>query len=148
MAEIARKSEDISADEYVINCEGKKVLVVDDNQINLDIVCDYLEDMGISWEVANNGKEAYEKVIGDNSFSLVLMDIRMPIMDGYEATRRIRNYGLKYTDDIPIVAMTANAFEEDVMMSKQVGMNDHMSKPIDVKRFYDVIYNYLVGGCR
>ena len=148
LTEIARKSEDISDDEYVIKCEGKKVLVVDDNQINLDIVCDYLEDMGISWEVANNGKEAYEKIIGDNSFSLVLMDIRMPIMDGYEATRRIRNYGLKYTDDIPIVAMTANAFEEDVMMSKQVGMNDHMSKPIDVKRFYDVIYNYLVGGCR
>ena len=126
--------------------EGKKVLVVDDNQINLDIVCDYLEDIGVETDVAMNGRDAYEKVISDRNYSLVLMDVRMPVMDGYQTTRKIRAYGEEYTDNIPIIAMTANAFEEDVIMSKQAGMNDHMSKPVDADRFYTMIDEFLSGN--
>lgn len=121
----------------------KKVLVTDDNDINLCIVCDYLEDMGITVETATNGKEAYEKIISDNSFDLVLMDVRMPVMDGYEATRKIRTYGQTYTNNIPIIAMTANAFEEDIAMSKQVGMNEHISKPIEFDKFTATILKFL-----
>ena len=67
----------------------------------------------------------------------------MPVMDGYEATKKIRAHGDDYTDNIPIIAMTANAFEEDIAMSKQVGMNEHISKPIEVEKFYATIYNFL-----
>ena len=126
--------------------EGKKVLVVDDNQINLDIVCDYLEDIGVETDVAMNGREAYEKVISNGDYSLVLMDVRMPVMDGYQTTRKIRAYGEEYTNNIPIIAMTANAFEEDVIMSKQAGMNDHMSKPVDADKFYAMIDEFLSGN--
>lgn len=122
---------------------NKKVLVADDNEINLYIVCDYLEDMGITVETVMNGKEAYEKIISDNSFDLVLMDVRMPVMDGYESTRKIRAYGQAYTNNIPIIAMTANAFEEDIAMSKQVGMNEHISKPIEFDKFTTTILKYL-----
>lgn len=123
--------------------KNKKVLVADDNPINLSIVCDYLEDMEITAETATNGMEAYNKIISDDSFDLILMDIRMPVMDGYEATKKIRSYGEKYTDKIPIIAMTANAFEEDIVASKQIGMNEHMSKPIDFEKFAAIIRNYL-----
>lgn len=122
---------------------NKKVLVVDDNDINQCIICDYLEDMGITVATASNGKEAYEKIISDNSFDLVLMDVKMPVMDGYEATRKIRHYGQTYTNNIPIIAMTANAFEEDILMSKQVGMNEHISKPIELDKFITIINHYL-----
>jgi CheY-like chemotaxis protein len=126
-----------------ISYENKKVLVAEDNEINQCIICDYLEDFGITVELAGNGLEAYEKIVSDNSFDLVLMDIKMPVMDGYEATRKIRAYGQPYTDNIPIIAMTANAFAEDVKMAKQVGMNEHVSKPIEFDKFEDVIRNYL-----
>ena len=128
----------------IISIPGnKKVLIADDNQINLSIVCDYLEDMGITAETVMNGQEAYQKIISDNSFDLMLMDIRMPVIDGYEATKMIRAYGKAYTNNIPIVAMTANAFEEDIALAKQSGMNEHMSKPIEFDKFVSVIMNYL-----
>ena len=123
--------------------EGKKVLVVDDNQINLDIVCDYLEDIGVETDVAMNGREAYEKVISNGDYSLVLMDVRMPVMDGYQTTRKIRAYGEEYTDKLPIIAMTANAFEEDVKKSFTAGMNGHLSKPIDIKKMYALLDEVL-----
>lgn len=122
---------------------GKKILVADDNQINLSIVCDYLEDMDISYETAENGLEAYKLIISDNSFDLILMDVRMPVMDGYEATKKIRTYGQSYTTNIPIIAMTANAFEEDIATAKLVGMNEHISKPIDFEKFVTIINSFL-----
>lgn len=121
----------------------KKILIAEDNEINLCIVCDYLEDMGITIETASNGKEAYEKIINDNSFDLVLMDIKMPVMDGYEATKKIRAHGNDYTNNVPIIAMTANAFEEDIALSKQIGMNAHITKPIEYDKFIATIRNYL-----
>lgn len=126
--------------------KDKRVLVVDDNMINLDIVCDYLEDMGIRPEIALNGREAYEKIISGEKYELVLMDVRMPVMDGYEATRRIREYGTEYTKNLPIIAMTANAFEEDVEASKKAGMNEHISKPIDIDGFKSLVTEILQNG--
>lgn len=138
--EALEKSDALNSITLITN---KKILVADDNEINRSIVCDYLEDVGITVETASNGKEAYETIISDNSFDLVLMDVKMPVMDGYEATKKIRAHGDDYTDNIPIIAMTANAFEEDIAMSKQVGMNEHISKPIEVEKFYATIYNFL-----
>jgi len=138
--EALEKSDAINSIKLITN---KKILVADDNEINRSIVCDYLEDVGITVETASNGKEAYETIISDNSFDLVLMDVKMPVMDGYEATKKIRAHGDDYTDNIPIIAMTANAFEEDIAMSRQVGMNEHISKPIEVEKFYATIYNFL-----
>ena len=138
LVQIENSSEEINTNTIAIS-GNKKVLVADDNQINLSIVCDYLEDMGIATETVMNGKEACQKISSDDSFDLILMDIRMPIMDGYEATKTIRANG----HSIPIIAMTANAFEEDIAMAKQTGMNDHMSKPIEFEKFVSIIRNYL-----
>ena len=124
---------------------GKKVLVVDDNEINCDIACDYLEDIGIITDVAINGKEAYNIISTGEYFDAVLMDIRMPIMNGYEATRKIRGIGTEYAENIPIIAMTANAFEEDVQMSLRMGMNAHISKPLSADMMYSALAKVFVA---
>ena len=129
-------------DVYTI-LKGKKILVVDDNEINCDIACDYLEDMGVITDVAINGKEAYNIISSGEYFDAVLMDIRMPVMNGYEATCRIRELKSEYARNIPIIAMTANAFEEDIQMSRQMGMNDHISKPISAQLLYLALVKVL-----
>ena len=117
--------------------------VVDDNIINIDIAGDFLEDIGAVYDSALNGEEAYNKILADNSYDAILMDVRMPVLNGYDATRKIRGIGTKYALNIPIVAMTANAFAEDVLMSKQAGMNDHISKPVDSEILYSVLSRCL-----
>lgn len=124
---------------------GKKILVVDDNEINCDIACDYLEDVGAVTDVAINGKEAFNIISSGEYFDAVLMDIRMPVMNGYEATRRIRELNSEYAKKIPIIAMTANAFEEDVQMSIQIGMNAHISKPLSADMMYSTLAEIFVG---
>lgn len=126
-----------------INFKGKKILVVDDNDINCSIACDYLEDVGADTEVAINGKEAFNMISSGEYYDLILMDVRMPVMDGYEATRKIRAIGTDYCRNVPIIAMTANAFEEDIQKSRMAGMTDHISKPINVDLFYRVIQKNL-----
>ncbi len=126
-----------------INFNGKKILVVDDNDINCSIACDYLEDAGASTEVAINGREAFNMISSGEYYDMILMDVRMPVMDGYEATRRIRGIGTDYCRNVPIIAMTANAFEEDIQKSRASGMTDHISKPINVDLFYKVIKKHL-----
>ena len=123
--------------------EGKKILVVDDNIINIDIAGDFLEDVGAVYDGALNGEEAYNRVLADNSYDAILMDVRMPVLNGYDATRKIRGMGTLYALNIPIIAMTANAFAEDVLMSKQAGMNDHISKPVDSEILYSVLSRCL-----
>ncbi len=123
--------------------KDKKILVVDDNEINCDIACDYLEDMGVITDVAINGKEAYNIISSGEYFDAVLMDIRMPVMNGYEATCKIREHKSEYARNIPIIAMTANAFEEDIQMSRQMGMNDHISKPISAQMLYLALVKVL-----
>lgn len=135
--------EEDEIDKYAV-LKGKKVLVVDDNEINRDIACDYLEDVGVITEAANNGKEAYDIIASEKYFDAVLMDIRMPVMNGYDATRNIRGLDSEYAHNVPIIAMTANAFDEDVQMSIQTGMNDHISKPLNADTMYKALSKVFV----
>ncbi|MGN0369382.1 MAG: hybrid sensor histidine kinase/response regulator [Butyrivibrio sp.] len=123
--------------------QGRRILVVDDNEINADIACDYLEDVNAETDIAVNGKEAYDKIAEGGHYDAVLMDVRMPVMDGYEATRMIRGLGTEYADKLPIIAMTANAFNEDVINSRKAGMNEHISKPINADILYSVLHKAL-----
>ena len=117
---------------------GKKVLLVEDNELNREIALDILEEEGIIVDTANDGDIAVDKV-KNNEYSIVLMDIQMPKMNGYEATREIR----KFNKDIPIVAMTANAFDEDKQSAAEAGMNGHITKPIDVTKLKDTIASFF-----
>ena len=112
---------------------GRTVLVVDDVEINREIVCILLEQTGISIEIAQNGKIAFDMVEQSDvgQYDLILMDIQMPLMDGYTATREIRALDRLDAKDIKILAMTANAFKEDIDQAIGSGMNGHISKPVD-----------------
>ena len=113
---------------------GTRLLVVEDNELNMEITTTVLEEAGFSVDQAVNGQEALEKVAtaAPGQYALVLMDIQMPVMDGYEATRRIRALPDPAKARIPIVAMTANAFAEDRENALAAGMNDHIAKPFDI----------------
>ena len=113
---------------------GTRLLVVEDNELNMEITTTVLEEAGFSVDQAVNGQEALEKVATatPGEYALVLMDIQMPVMDGYEATRRIRALPDPAKARIPIVAMTANAFAEDRENALAAGMNDHIAKPFDI----------------
>ena len=106
--------------------------------MNQEIATVLLEDAGFSVEVADNGQIAVEKVKRSRPgyYQLVLMDVQMPVMNGYEATREIRKLKNGALASIPIIAMTANAFEEDKQEAMRCGMNGHISKPIDVKKLF------------
>ena len=121
--------------EDVKSFKEKKILLVEDNELNREIAGELLSGYGFIVEIAENGKQAVEKVqsCSDQVYDLVLMDIQMPIMNGYEATRAIRGLKDKRLADIPVIAMTANAFDEDRKEALLSGMNDFLSKPIDLK---------------
>ena len=120
---------------------GKRLLVVEDNELNLEIATTILEEAGFTVETAENGRVAVEKVeaAAPNWYDLVLMDIQMPEMDGYEATRRIRALADKEKAGVPIVAMSANAFEEDKKNAMSAGMNGHIAKPLDVELLFRIL---------
>ena len=127
--------------ESTLYFQGRRVLVVEDNALNMEIIRTILEEMQLSVEEAHNGKEAVQRMkkAEDGSFDLILMDIMMPEMDGLEATRTIRKLPQEICHTIPIIAMSANAFEEDVKRSLASGMNGHLSKPINVRRLREVL---------
>lgn len=121
---------------------GKRVLVVEDSDINIEIAKNILLHKNFEVEVALNGEEALSAFESHEAgyYDVILMDIRMPVMDGLEATKAIRSMeGRPDGSNIPIVAMTANAFEEDVKKSLEAGMNGHLSKPIDIKKMYALL---------
>ena len=129
--------------------EGKKrVLIVEDTEINLEIETELLRDAGYLVDVAADGSVAVEKVRNSQPgyYDLILMDIQMPIMDGYRATEEIRSLGDPVLSNIPIVALSANAFDEDKKKSRESGMNAHMEKPIDTPRLMNVISSMLEEG--
>lgn len=124
------------------NLAGKKVLLVEDVEINRDIIIDILDDTGIIIECAENGKQAVDAVTQDpDKFDMILMDLQMPIMDGYTATKEIRE--CKAAKDIPIIAMTANVYSEDIEKCFAVGMNAHLAKPIDIEKLMSILHQYL-----
>lgn len=141
----AKKLSQVQQENATIQYEGKKILLVEDNDMNLEIATELLKNYNIKVVSAKNGQEAYDLFTEtkDSQFDLILMDIQMPIMDGYEATKKIRESRSSYAKDIPIVAMTANAFAEDISLSLASGMNDHLSKPIDVTELLQVLTKYL-----
>ena len=118
----------------VMNLRGRRVLVAEDNELNLEIAVTLLENMGLEVETASDGSEALEKVKEHDAlyYDLILMDIQMPMMNGYEAARAIRALDDPEKADTPIIAMTANAFDEDRANAYEAGMNAHIAKPIDV----------------
>ena len=124
---------------------GKKLLVVEDNELNLEIASTLLKEAGFAVDTAENGKVAVEKVEAASAdrYDLILMDIQMPEMDGYEATRRIRALPDTKKAALPIVAMTANAFEDDRKNALRAGMNGHIAKPLDIQKLFQVLSELL-----
>ena len=128
--------------------KGKRILLVDDIEINREIAVEIIGTTGINVETANNGKEALDKFeeMDAGYYQLIFMDIQMPIMNGYEATKAIRKSKKADAKQIPIVAMTANAFTEDIIASKRAGMNEHIAKPLNVEQLMDCLKRWLSGN--
>ena len=129
------KEETLQKTERENRYSGKKVLLVEDNELNREIATALLEEIGISVDCVEDGTDAVERMneVDDDRYDLIFMDIQMPKMDGYMTTREIRTLKNNKKANIPIVAMTANAFEEDKEKSFKAGMNAHITKPIDIK---------------
>lgn len=152
--ELARFSDingrdDLAKDCYVIDYDfkGKRILLVEDNELNREIAEELIGATGASVESAEDGVQAVEmfKESAEGYYDLILMDVQMPHMDGYEATRCIRALGRSDAQKVPIFAMTANAFAEDVQKSREAGMNAHISKPLDIRAVYKQMNRYLQG---
>ncbi len=124
---------------------GKRVLLVEDNELNREIALDILEDLGLVVEEANDGSVALDmvKARAPEYYDAVLMDIQMPYMDGFKATEAIRGLDTGDYSGLPIIAMTANAFEEDKKAAINAGMNAHLAKPIDIPRLIETLTKYL-----
>ena len=140
----SKNNDDLSDISYA-NLLGKRILLVEDNEINLEIESEILQGVGFLIEPAADGSIAVEKMKNSEPgyFSLVLMDIQMPVMNGYEASRAIRNLEDPGLAQIPIIALSANAFESDKRMSIESGMNEHLTKPIDIPVLLNTISHIL-----
>lgn len=127
---------------------GARILVVEDNDINAEIATELLEEEGCIIERACNGVECFDMLekADDLHYAMILMDIQMPVMNGYEATTKIRRMKNQSKAQIPIIAMTANAFTEDKQMALDVGMNDHVSKPIDMNILVPIMMRFCECG--
>ena len=124
---------------------GRRVLLVEDNLLNAEIATEVLSATGLTIDLALDGIEAVDKMeeVADGYYDLIFMDIQMPRMNGYDATRAIRAMSREYCRQIPIVAMTANAFAEDVQSAKTVGMNAHIAKPLDLNILAKTLSRWL-----
>lgn len=124
---------------------GKHILLVEDNDLNREIAKEIFEMSGLTVDEAEDGQIAFEKFADsdDGYYDMIFMDIQMPNLNGYDATRAIRNLKYPYAENIPIVAMTANAFVEDIKASEAAGMNAHLSKPIDFAKLNQILEKYL-----
>ena len=130
---------------YTLDLKGRKVLIVEDNDLNMEIIHTVMESYGAEIEEARNGLEAVEcvKKSGPGEYDLILMDIMMPVMDGLEATGEIRKIPREDCRTVPIVAMSANAFDEDVKRSLASGMNGHLSKPVNMEKLEEILASLI-----
>ena len=128
-----------------VDYSGKRILLVEDNELNREIAVEIIGSTGITIDTAINGLDAVHKVAQSEEgfYQIILMDIQMPIMDGYEATRQIRSLQRRDIAHMPIIAMTANAFSEDVTNAIKAGMNYHLAKPIDIGALRGILSKYL-----
>lgn len=126
---------------------GRRVLLVEDNMINTEVAVMLLEGKNFKVETAENGLRAMElfSKSEEGYYDVILMDIRMPIMDGLTAAANIRHLSNRDAETIPIIAMTANAFDDDIEKSKAAGMNAHLAKPIEPNRLYQILYDFICG---
>ncbi|MDE6201645.1 MAG: response regulator [Clostridiales bacterium] len=138
-AEIAPVADEISID-------GLKVLAAEDNEINVEILTELLEIEGVHCDIATNGKEALEmfEASAVDKYDVIFMDIQMPVMDGYASARAIRACAHERAKTIPIIAMTANAFDDDVKAAMESGMNAHLAKPIDMIKLKQLVAKYVL----
>ncbi len=137
------KDEDILQD--TDSFKGKKILLVEDNELNQEIAVEILREAGFVVDVADDGTVAVERMksAGHGEYDLILMDIQMPVMNGYEATGQIRAFDDPAIASIPIIAMTANAFDEDRKDAMEAGMNGHIAKPVDIPKLLEVLRKVL-----
>ena len=126
---------------YKADLTGRRILLAEDVEVNAEIISMVLQSRNMEVDLAENGRIALEKFSGHEPgyYDAVLMDMRMPEMDGLEATRRIRALDREDAQLIPIIALTANAFDEDVQLSLQAGMNAHLSKPVEPALLYQTL---------
>ncbi len=130
-----------------ISIKGLKVLAAEDNEINAEILTELLDIEEVECDIAENGRLALEKFeqSGENRYDLIFMDVQMPVMNGYEATKAIRACSHPRAKTIPIIAMTANAFDDDVKAALEAGMNAHLAKPIDMTKLKNIINDIREG---
>jgi CheY-like chemotaxis protein len=129
---------------FVDNFAGRRVLLVEDVEVNREIVLALLEPTGVTTDCAENGAEAVKMFAASpDAYDVIFMDVQMPEMDGYEATREIRKMETSLSKQIPIIAMTANVFREDVEKCLAAGMNDHVGKPLDFEEVLIKLRTYL-----
>ncbi len=140
------KEEETEKPQYPFgNFEGKRILLVEDNSLNREIATVLLEETGAVVEEAENGLVAVNMVKNSSPgyYDLVFMDIQMPVMNGYDSTRHIRALERPDIKSMPIIAMSANAFAEDIKLCKESGMNEHIAKPIDFGKVLEILEKYL-----
>ena len=141
--EVATKD---SGEEKTVDFNQMRLLLVEDNMINMEIANMILTQLGFTVETAENGQIGVDMVAASEPgyYDLILMDIQMPVMDGYEATKMIRSLECRQLSEIPIIAMTANAYLQDMEETKKAGMNAHLCKPIDLKTLVKLMYKYIL----
>lgn len=131
------------------SANSQKILIVEDNEINLEIESELLKDLGFALDTAANGSIAVDMIRHSQpgEYGLILMDIQMPVMNGYEAARAIRSTADPALANIPIIALSANTFQDDIQKSKEAGMNAHLSKPIDIPKLLEQIDQLMESPC-
>lgn len=132
-------------EKFAFVLEGKKLLLAEDNELNREIAIELLEMHGLFVETAENGLIAVNKfkASAPGEYAGILMDIQMPVMDGYEAAKTIRSLEREDAHVIPILALTANAFASDIGKANSAGMNDHIAKPIDIGVFMETLQRWI-----
>ncbi|MCD2493632.1 ATP-binding protein [Lacrimispora sp. NSJ-141] len=142
-AAVPRHAEKVDVEE---DFHGIRVLLVEDNELNRQIAAEMLELIGVQTETAEDGKKAVEAVCTHPPlyYDIVFMDIQMPVLNGYEAAKEIRKSGMERIEELPIIAMTADAFAEDVRLSRLAGMNGHLAKPISMEQLKNILSDCLI----